>query len=617
MIITKREEEEMEKKFIAYEGVEIDPSSIYTVLGKEWGYGVELRTETMDNLLFIETGAEPILIGSNLFVKAYNLAELSEVCRLLNFDFSVNIYNASRIMCKLQSKYKTSFFKKFGRNMHFCSVFWDNDDNSLVAGVTTPNSSDTHLYYGYTEHNHEIMFSNDRTILKSFCREVKEMEENTYMKNGELYNFNDEKISTEQKTFITNTNSEEKIVKKPKPFIENTNSEEKIIKEPKPFFENTSEYASALINSINRLLLDITDKSVRTKIEQNIEDYLSSDDPKKKISDFLVKELDSEVQKQILEKIKNALETHNLEERIDSQLEDALDNKLEETLNNKLEEYTNKIQMPVTHIIKLKDIVLGQTSGGYYHEKFEQLLTQVQLDEPIMLIGPAGSGKNVCISQVAEALGQHMYYTNNASNEFKLTGFIDAGGNYRDTEFYKAFKNGGIFFLDEIDNSDPSALIVINSALANGYMAFPHETIDRHPDFRIIAAANTWGKGADLEYVGRNALDAATLDRFDNIFFDYDTKLEQVLYPSDEVLEFMWSFRNAVYQSKIPHIVSTRGIGKVYKKEINEIPVEDILTSNVVKNLGQDDVNTIIGNMENIRSSNTYYYGIRRLKLGR
>ena len=590
----------MEKKFVAYEGVEIDPSSIYTVLGKEWGYGVELRTEIKDNLLFIETFADPILIGSNLFVKAYNLAELSEVCRLLNFDFSVNIYNASRIMCKLQSKYKTSFFKKFGRNMHFCSVFWDNDDNSLVAGVTTPNSSDTHLYYGYTKHNHEIMFSNDRTILEQLCSEVKEMEENTYMKNGELYNFNDEKISKEQKAFI-----------------ENTNSEEKIVKEPKPFFENTSEYASALINSINRLLLDITDKSVRTKIEQNIEDYLSSDDPKKKISDFLVKELDSEVQKQILEKIKNALETHNLEERIDSQLEDALDNKLEETLNNKLEEYTNKIQMPVTHIIKLKDIVLGQTSGGYYHEKFEQLLTQVQLDEPIMLIGPAGSGKNVCISQVAEALGQHMYYTNNASNEFKLTGFIDAGGNYRDTEFYKAFKNGGIFFLDEIDNSDPSALIVINSALANGYMAFPHETIDRHPDFRIIAAANTWGKGADLEYVGRNALDAATLDRFDNIFFDYDTKLEQALYPSDEVLEFMWSFRNAVYQSKIPHIVSTRGIGKVYKKEINEIPVEDILTSNVVKNLGQDDVNTIIGNMENIRSSNTYYYGIRRLKLGR
>ena len=155
------------------------------------------------------------------------------------------------------------------------------------------------------------------------------------------------------------------------------------------------------------------------------------------------------------------------------------------------------------------------------------------------------------------------------------------------------------------------------SALANGYMAFPHETIDRHPDFRIIAAANTWGKGADLQYVGRNALDAATLDRFDNIFFDYDRKLEECLYPSEEVLKFMWSFRDAVLKTKIPHVVSTRGIGKVYKKEKNGIPVEDILTSNVVKNLSQDDVNTVIGNMTNVPSSNKFYTGVKQLVLRR
>ena len=148
-------------------------------------------------------------------------------------------------------------------------------------------------------------------------------------------------------------------------------------------------------------------------------------------------------------------------------------------------------------------------------------------------------------------------------------------------------------------------------------MAFPHETIDRHPDFRIIAAANTWGKGADLQYVGRNALDAATLDRFDNIFFDYDKHLEECLYPSEEILKFMWSFREAVLKTKIPHVVSTRGIGKVYKKEMNGIPVADILTSNVIKNLSQDDINTIIGNMSNVNSNNKFYDGIKRLTLRR
>ena len=275
----------------------------------------------------------------------------------------------------------------------------------------------------------------------------------------------------------------------------------------------------------------------------------------------------------------------------------------------------DNIAIPVIYVVKQNNIELGRTDAELFHEKFEEILSLVQLDEPVMLIGPAGSGKNHSISQIARALGLHMYYTNNASNEFKLTGFIDAGGTYRDTEFYKAFKNGGIFFLDEIDNSDPSALIVINSAIANGYMAFPHETIERHPDFRMVAAANTWGKGSDLQYVGRNALDGATLDRFDNVFFDYDRKLEKALYPNKQVLNFMWSFRDATEDAKIPHIVSTRGIGKVYKKEINGIPIETILRANVIRNLGQDDLNTILGNMENIDSSNEYYRKVKTLRL--
>ena len=148
-------------------------------------------------------------------------------------------------------------------------------------------------------------------------------------------------------------------------------------------------------------------------------------------------------------------------------------------------------------------------------------------------------------------------------------------------------------------------------------MSFPHETINCHKDFRIVAAANTWGKGSDMQYVGRNALDGATLDRFDNIYMDYDRKLERNLYPNDEVLKFMWEFRDAVEKAKIQHIVSTRGIGKVYKKEINQFPVEQILRTNVVRNLGQDDVNTIIGNMTKIPAKNKYYEGLKKLVLRR
>lgn len=571
--------------FIAYYGREFEKSEVERALSRICPSGYTVKSRTGDNLIFTKiiydnyTDDRDPHWNSNagvLSVNGYNQNEIGAACRRFsNYDLT-DEDRYQRITNFLYADYKEKMFEKLSRDMHFCSAIWDNNNRYIVAGVTEPNSKYTHLYYGYTRQNRELMFSNDESVLEKFCDEIKEMDDNTYMLNGELYSLDGERIIQSQNP---------QLIRKDK------------------------KNADSLIDGLNALLVQVTNEAVREKIEHNIEQYLSSDDPKKRIQDYLLKELDLETQKQILSLIKKSIEEHRIEESIDKQLR--------ETMDARLEEYTNQIQVPVVHIIKLKDTVLGKTEGGFFHEKFNQILSQIQLDEPIMLIGPAGSGKNVAVSQVADALGKHMYYTNNASNEFKLTGFIDAGGNYRDTEFYKAFKNGGIFFLDEIDNSDPSALIVINSALANGYMAFPHETIDRHPDFRIVAAANTWGKGADLQYVGRNALDGATLDRFDNIFFDYDRKLEQALYPNDEVLQFMWSFRDAVLQSKIPHIVSTRGIGKVYKKEINGIPVIDTLTSNVIKNLGQDDINTIIGNMENVSSSNKYYDGIKRLRLSR
>lgn len=472
--------------------------------------------------------------------------------------------------------YREKMFKSLARdNMHFCSVVWDEKTEDLIAGVTSSIDQYTHLYYGLTKTSGEIMYSNDKEVLTYFCDNVKEMAENTYMVNGETFSLDGQLLDSGQM----------------------------------PIIKKTRENADFLLQSFNTMFGVIAKEAVREQIEANLEEYLNSDDPKKKLSDYIGKELDSATQEQVLKIIKKTIDDYGVQQNIDQSLKELFD--------KVLEEYTKTITVPVTYKVYLNNNQVGQTKGGFYHEKYQQILRQTQLDEPIMLIGPAGSGKNVAVSQVADSLGLHMYYTNNASNEFKLTGFIDAGGNYRDTEFYKAFKNGGLFFLDEIDNSDPSALIVINSALANGYMAFPHETIDRHPDFRIIAAANTWGKGADLQYVGRNALDAATLDRFDNIFFDYDRKLEESLYPSEDVLKFMWSFRDAVLKTKIPHVVSTRGIGKVYKKDQNGFPVEDILTSNVVKNLSQDDVNTIIGNMNNVSSSNKYMAGVKKLVLRR
>lgn len=136
-------------------------------------------------------------------------------------------------------------------------------------------------------------------------------------------------------------------------------------------------------------------------------------------------------------------------------------------------------------------------------------------------------------------------------------------GKYHTTPFRKAFEYGGVWVADEIDAWDASAMLAANSALANGYSTFPDvETpILKHPDFRMIATANTFGSGADRVYVGRNELDAATLDRFAVVEINYDLTLEQMFSrKNSNWLNYVWQIRKKIEEKKIRHVVSSRAI---------------------------------------------------------
>ena len=528
---------------------------------------------------------------------------------------------------KYGMKYTIDLLNSNGIDCSFVMV--NNDDGLISAGK----SGKGKLYYSYSE-NGDISFSSEESILTSFKETIEEIGDK-YYDRGEFYdmkkgikkandntkeskkNKNKFKDFKEKKSLKgDNIDSEKTIEKKEqqesynsldKPSenkkVDENNSKVKEEKEEKKLQED-STLPKEMMDFINDIISGNISDEVRDKIKKSLQEYLNSDEIKNRIKSSISGSIDTETKKELLKIVRNEVEKSGYKESVRKEIS--------EEVEKIISEEKKKLNLPTVHIINLHGEEIGRTDAEHFHEKFEEILSLVNMDEPVMLIGPAGSGKNYSIAQVSKALNKHMYYTNNASNEFKLTGFIDAGGNYRDTEFYKAFKNGGVFFLDEIDNSDPSALIVINSALANGYMAFPHETIDRHPDFRMVAAANTWGRGSDFQYVGRNALDASTLDRFDNVFFDYDMALEEKLYPNDSVLDFMWAFRDAVEKSRIPHIVSTRGIGKVYKKEISGFSPETTLRVNVIRNLSQDDLNVILGNMEKLKN-NKYYEACKKL----
>ena len=250
---------------------------------------------------------------------------------------------------------------------------------------------------------------------------------------------------------------------------------------------------------------------------------------------------------------------------------------------------------------KIVTVVDGKRAEqkGIVHEKFDTVLKFVANDEPVFLTGPAGSGKNVICKQIAETLGLNFYFTNAVTQEYKLTGFTDAMGTYQETQFYKAFTQGGVFMLDEMDASIPEVLVILNAAIANRYFDFPAPIgyVEAHPDFRVVAAGNTTGQGANFEYVGRNQLDGASLDRFAIVQIDYSEAIENSLSPDNAIADFCRDFRKAANKSGLNIIVSYRAIGRLAKM-IQILEPEEALETCLLKGIEKDDINMIVENME-------------------
>ena len=235
------------------------------------------------------------------------------------------------------------------------------------------------------------------------------------------------------------------------------------------------------------------------------------------------------------------------------------------------------------------------TNGEVHHEQYETIKSCLECGIPVYLAGPAGSGKNHTVEQIAKELGWDFYFSNSVQQEYKLTGFIDAGGTFHETEFYKACtsENDCVFFLDEMDASIPEVLVLLNAAIANGYFEFPNGRVDlKHVHF--VAAGNTVGSGADEMYTGRMVLDQATLDRFAIIEFDYSIRIEMAISKGNaDLVSFIRQLRDEAERKGIRATFSYRCITMVTKLEKSGMDAQEILKIAVVKGLDKDTINTL------------------------
>ena len=234
------------------------------------------------------------------------------------------------------------------------------------------------------------------------------------------------------------------------------------------------------------------------------------------------------------------------------------------------------------------------------HVQMPKLMRYLRLKRNVLLVGPAGTGKTTAGFKAAEILGLKFcpISVGPQTSKSDFFGFTDASGKAVWTVIRDAFVNGGLLLVDEMDSASAGALTYLNSLIANDYVSFPADhgdenktvTCKKHENFRIIAAANTFGHGGNRMHPDRKQLDMATLNRFVGIEWLYDTDLEQKLGATQpDFVKLVWKLRAKQNELGIRACFGTRNIENGVALLDDGCSLEDVYSDVLFFGVSPDD----------------------------
>jgi MoxR-like ATPase len=229
------------------------------------------------------------------------------------------------------------------------------------------------------------------------------------------------------------------------------------------------------------------------------------------------------------------------------------------------------------------------------HENFDKLVRAVGIGKNVMLVGEAGSGKTYGAVQCAKALSLDYYIQSfsNQTSKFDLIGMTTAMGEYVSTPTRDAFENGGVLILDEMDAANPNVILALNNMLSGDEYLFPNGMVKKHDDFKVIACMNTFGYGASKEYGGRNRQDAALLNRWVKISWNYDLVLERQIAGDTKVTQIVQDIRANAKRFAMNLVISPRQ--SIDANDLVEagFTIDEALSMTIFEGLANDQIKSL------------------------
>ena len=365
--------------------------------------------------------------------------------------------------------------------------------------------------------------------------------------------------------------------------------------------EKTGLCINSVCNHLNALIVK-GQIQVRRQGKKNFYSLSSAMPVATPVVEETTKEIDfEEIEKMILKSI-----SKNTKSAVFDVSKEAFNIVMPELRKQIIEEFGT----PVKHLIKVGSAEPTVIKADL-PPCFDSILAYSVNGNPVMMTGPAGTGKGYLARQVALATGAKFFEVNAVKNSYDLTGFVDANSRFVTTPFYDACKtvaDGGkaVFLFDEMDCSEPEVLKIFNEALASFEFTFPNNEHLTFDNLIILCACNTFGTGADEAYCGQQ-LDASTLDRFAMVKVGYDKNTELSLAKGDaELVDFIDKFREQTEKNGIVFVASYRSIKRIANMK-GSLPVKQVMKECFLKSLADDDLQNILNNCYYDLKDNLYF----------
>lgn len=192
------------------------------------------------------------------------------------------------------------------------------------------------------------------------------------------------------------------------------------------------------------------------------------------------------------------------------------------------------VQVPVrTDVSKDHEYLIPPVDTNYFFASYSSDIAEdLNYGKKVLLTGHTGTGKTSLFQQIAARIGQPVLRSN-LNGQTTVGDFVGLwtvkGGSteWIDGALPMAMRHGWWLILDELDFADAPILSVLNSVLEpRGALMLKekgHEVIKPHPNFRLLATANTVGCMQRYRslYQGTNILNEAFLDRWRVYHVDY------------------------------------------------------------------------------------------------